>query len=54
MDLKLGASKLGSFCYGERSQYLDIAKENEGPAKIFCDMAHEVAAQQARTPAANK
>jgi hypothetical protein len=54
VGLKLGASKLSSFCYRERSQYLDIAKENEGLAKIFRDMAHEVAAHEARTPAANK
>jgi hypothetical protein len=48
-----GSSKLSSFCYRERSQYLDIAKENEDLVKIFRDMAHEVATQQAGKPAAN-
>lgn len=53
--IKLGASKLSSFCYRERSQYLDIAKENEAQAKIYRDMAHEIAAtQHPGKPAANK
>jgi hypothetical protein len=52
--IKLGVSKLSSFCYRERSQYLDIAKENEALAKMYHDMAHEVAAQQSGKPAATK
>jgi len=44
--IKLDASKLGSFCYRERNQYSDIAKENDALAKMYREMAQEVAKQQ--------
>ncbi len=44
--IKLDASKLSSFCYRERNQYTEIAKENEELAKMYRDMAQEVAKQQ--------
>ena len=52
--IKLRASKLSSYCYRERSQYLDIAKENEELAKIYHDMAHEIAKQRAAKSPADK
>jgi hypothetical protein len=52
--IQLGASKLSSLCYRERNQYLDIAKENEALARIYRDMAHEIATQRAGKAAATK
>src|SRR6516164_5732966 len=43
--IELGASKLSSFCYRERNQYSEIAKENEGLAKMYRDMAEQISKQ---------
>jgi hypothetical protein len=48
--IELGASKLSSFCYRERNQYSEIAKENEALAKMYRDMAQEVAKQHPQPP----
>jgi len=52
--IKLGPSKLSSFCYKERNQYVDIAKENEALAKLYRDMANDMATQRAGKPATTK
>jgi hypothetical protein len=52
--IELGASKLSSFCYRERNQYSDIAKENEGLAKMYRDMAQEISKQHPGNPQATK
>jgi hypothetical protein len=52
--IKLEASKLSSFCYRERNQYSDIAKENETLAKMYRDMAQEVAKPHPGNPPAAK
>lgn len=50
VGIELGASKLSSFCYRERNQYSEIAKENEALAKMYHDMAQEVAKQHPGNP----
>ncbi len=50
-NITLGPSKLSSFCYRERKQYQDIAKEDEALAKTYRDIANEVAEQAGKTPA---
>jgi len=52
--ITLGPSKLSSFCYRERNQYEDIAKEDEALAKRYRDMAHDIAAQRAGKAATTK
>ena len=44
--ISLAPSKLSSFCYSERKQYLDIAKENEAMAGVYREMAHEAEKQR--------
>jgi hypothetical protein len=52
--IELGASKLSSFCYRERNQYSEIAKENEALAKMYRDMVQEAAKQHPGNPPAAK
>jgi hypothetical protein len=52
--IELGASKLSSFCYRERNQYSEIAKENEALAKMYRDMAQQVAKPHPGNPSTAK